>query len=210
MRADRRHRGAGRGPRAGAGGRRRGEGGAAGDPAGRPRGAAGPGGRRGRRALPLRGSLRSRSEIVGLIRSASSARTKNSISSDMFACVMRRRSPSSAPAARSSSSSSSSTAACSKTPSRRDSHSGQRSTMRQCRGAFLGPVERVDELAGAVEADVQLLGRAGAVGGLRSARWRATSSCSPAGASARAVDVGALVGLHRLLTRFIDARRRRL
>jgi geranylgeranyl pyrophosphate synthase len=71
-------------------------------------------------------------DAVVTIKSASSARTKKSTSSDMFAWVIRRRSPSSAPAARSSSSSSNSTAACSKTPSRRDSQSGQRRTMRQC------------------------------------------------------------------------------
>ena len=82
---------------------------------------------------PTRSSSATARSPSGPIRSASSARTKKSTSSDMFAWVMRRRSPSSAPEARSSSSSSSSTAACSNTPSRRDSQSGQRSTMRQCR-----------------------------------------------------------------------------
>ena len=51
----------------------------------RPRGAAGSGGRRGRRALQLVDAQKS----DGTIRSASSARMKNSISSDMLAWVMR-------------------------------------------------------------------------------------------------------------------------
>ena len=120
---------------AGSGGGRAGQGGAAGDPPRRPLGAAGHGGRRGRRALPIEApGGAGLSKSLGSIRSASSARMKNSISSDMFACVTRLRSPSSAAAARSSSSSSRSTAACSKMPSRLDSHSGQRSTILQCRG----------------------------------------------------------------------------
>ena len=88
-----------------------------------------PGRRRGGRALSL--SARSRSGRSGRRRARA---TKNSISSDMFAWVIRRRSPSRALEPRSSSSSSRSTAAWSKTPSRRDSHSGQRSTIRQWRG----------------------------------------------------------------------------
>ena len=67
----------------------------------------------------------------GTIRSASRARTKNSTSSSMFACVSCFRSLSSALVALSSCSSSCSTTDCSKTPSRRASHSGQRSTIRQ-------------------------------------------------------------------------------
>src|SRR5204862_384669 len=84
--------------------------------------------------LDVSGPVERTGKARGTIRSAARARMKNSASSDMLAWVMRLRSPSSSAAARSSSSSRRSTDDCSKTPSRRDSHSGQRRTMRQWPG----------------------------------------------------------------------------
>src|SRR6202035_4090699 len=73
--------------------------------------------------------------------------------------------------------------------------------------AFLTPVERVDELAAAVEADVQLIRLAGAA----RARARAVR-CGLCGALRRLwrawVDIWALVGLHRRFTRSSSTCRR--
>ena len=85
-------------------------------------------------------------EVLGQdVRPPSSAATKRSISSSMFACIRRLRSRTSASVPRSSSSSKRSTTSCSKTPVPVHSQFGQRSETSQCVGAGLLPVDRVDQ-----------------------------------------------------------------
>ena len=142
---------------------------------GRPRGAAGAGGRRGGRAL-----LAERARLSRARRRRLEVRRDDQVgvegADEELDLVLHvrlgqlLRSLSSALVARSSCSSSSSTTACSKTPSRRASHSGQRSTIRQWRGPSSDQSSGYDELAGAVEADVQRIGgddrRRGSAGGM--------------------------------------------
>ena len=151
--------------------------------------------RRGRRALPLR-RARSRSGRSGR-RRGRGRRTRLPRTCSRASCGADRR------AARSSRGRARRRGVrrrlWSKTPSRRDSHSGQRSTIRQWRGPFLGPVERVDELARAVEADVQLVGRADAVGCAPVLAVDDVESARRLASLRAALGVGVFVGVHARL-----------
>ena len=125
---------------------------------------------------------------------------KNSISSDMFACVMRRGRSSSAPVAavelvveplHGRLLEDALAAGLALGAAQHDAPVAR---------ALLGPVQRIDELAGAVEADVQLVRRAGA--GSDAVRER---SCADdvdllaVGQLHAVADVGALSGCCRWL-----------